>query len=205
MQLDPTDTCVDVGGNVGYFSLLMGSAVPNGIVHVFEPIPVNAALIRASAALNSMPNVLVNECAVGSSTGTVTFSVSRDSAFSSMRATGRVKESMTLSVPMLTLDGYLADRKIRRIDVLKIDVEGAEGLVISGASTLLGNEETRPRLVLIELYDPNLAPFQTSAAELILQMRSFGYSPYVIKDTKGALEPYDSARHSRYYNILFTI
>jgi FkbM family methyltransferase len=202
-QIKPTDICFDVGGNVGYFSLLMSRLASDGSVHVFEPIPVNAALIAANAALNGIENLHLNNTAVGDHEGSVQFSVSVDSAYSSMHATGRLAEERSIHVPMITLDGYLSASSLLCIDVMKVDVEGAEDLVVRGGSSLLTDLSRRPRIILMELFDGNLSSFDSSVASVIERMVSFGYQPHVLIAGGRRLAPYDLAKHSAFYNIIF--
>jgi FkbM family methyltransferase len=202
-QIRPTDICFDVGGNVGYFSLLMSRLASDGSVHVFEPIPVNAALIAANTALNAIENLHLTNAAVGDHEGSVLFSVSVDSAYSSMHATGRLAEEKSIHVPLIALDDYLSAKSLLRIDVMKVDVEGAEDLVIRGASGLLGDSSRRPRIVLMELFDGNLSSFGSSVASVIERMASFGYQPHVLMAGGRRLAPYNPSRHSAFYNIIF--
>ena len=198
----PTDICFDVGGNVGFFAMLMASRASQGKVHVFEPIPLNAALIRTNAELNGFTNISVQNVAVGDAEGTVQFSISVDSAYSSMKATGRSNEERALDVPLRTLDAYIAEAGVPRVDIMKVDVEGAEGLVIGGASRLLADKDRRPRLVLLELFDENLQPFDTSVEQILKKMTEIGYSAFI--NNKNYLVPFDINMSDKFYNIIFT-
>jgi hypothetical protein len=86
---------------------------------------------------------------------------------------------------------------------MKVDVEGAEDLVIRGASGLLGDSSRRPRIVLMELFDGNLSSFGSSVASVIERMASFGYQPHVLMAGGRRLAPYNPSRHSAFYNIIF--
>jgi FkbM family methyltransferase len=199
-----TDICFDVGGNLGYFSLLMARLAVHGSVHVFEPIPINAALIKVNAELNGIQNMYVNNLAIGDHRGSVEFSVSVDSAYSSMHATGRSTEQQSISVPMVTLDDYLSSASLNRVDVMKVDVEGAEALVVQGAS-FLGEPSRRPRIVLMELFNENLSAFDSSVSSVIASMSLYGYIPHVLKDHGRRLDLYDATSHSKFYNIVFLL
>jgi FkbM family methyltransferase len=202
-SIKPDDICFDVGGNVGYFALLMSKLAVDGTVHVFEPIPMNAALVKANAELNAFTNVTVNNVAVGSEEGIANFSVSIDSAYSSMRATGRIAEAQSIDVPLVTLDKYIERSGINRIDIMKVDVEGAEDMVLVGGTALLSDPARRPRMVLLELFDENLVPFGTNVAIIVDRMIGFGYEAHVLADGGGHLIPYQSEMANRYYNIIF--
>jgi FkbM family methyltransferase len=198
------DICFDIGGNIGFFSLLFARCAPNGVVHAFEPICLNAKLISVNAALNNMNNIIVNMSAVGSEQGFVTFSVSKDSAFSSMKDTGRKPVAESVTVPITTIDTYVAKNNITHVDIMKVDVEGAEEMVINGAALLLKNNKVKPRIILLELYDLNLAAFNTSVKRIMEKMISFGYSAYVIRHGNDELIPYEYEKHKTFYNIIFT-
>ncbi len=196
------DICFDVGGNIGYFSIEFSKLIGDGEVHVFEPIKSNVQMIEASISLNGLSNVIVNESAVGNENGFVKFSVSEDSAFSSIHDTGRKPLAEITEVKIVKLDTYFIEKKLSRIDILKIDVEGAEQLVVTGAEAILTDPNKRPRVVLIELYDLNLKGFGASRNEIINIMRNYGYSPFVISKNSELVE-LNELNHSRHYNVIF--
>ena len=194
--------CVDVGANVGYFTMLMAQAASGGSVHAFEPIPLNAALLRASIELNGFKNIRLNQSAVGDSEGVVSFSQSSDSAYSSIHDTERKPLDRTFDVPVITLDGYLDREGIERVDVLKADVEGAEGLVVAGAARLLSDERRRPQVIMLELFDQNLQAFDSSVKIVTENMETFGYKPFIVNE-EGEMVPFTDELKARYYNVLF--
>ncbi len=194
--------CVDVGANVGYFTMLMAQAASAGSVHAFEPITLNACLLKASVELNGFTNVRLSECAVGDYVGVVSFSQSSDSAYSSINDTARKPLDRTLAVPIITLDAYLDREGVERVDVLKADVEGAEGLVIAGASRLLGDDKRKPYVIMLELYEQNLHTFDNSVNAVIEKVQAYGYKPFVI-NREGELLPFTEKLKAFYYNVLF--
>jgi FkbM family methyltransferase len=201
--IQPNDICIDIGGNVGFFSMVMALAASSGAVHVFEPIPLNAAIIRTNAELNNFRNVFVNTAAVGELASTAQFSISTDSAFSSLKASGRKAEAATIEVPIWALDDYLEDKAIGKVNVMKIDVEGAEGLVITGATKLLSDHARRPDVIMIELFDANLRAFETSVMECIDRMAGFGYGAHVLTSGGHAMTPFLPAMANKVPNIFF--
>ena len=202
-QIKPDDVCFDVGGNVGYFTMLMASRLKSGHVHVFEPIPINAAMIELSKQLNSFRNITINNAALGQDKGVAQFAISADSAFSSLLAEAETAPGNTIAVPVMRLDDYVIESDIARLDILKIDVEGAEGLVIGGAENTLSNPLARPRIILIELVDHRLAQFGTSTTAIVNKLRGYGYAPHVLRGKSG-LHPYAGPGGVDEYNIIFT-
>lgn len=200
--LHPDSVCLDVGANVGYFTMLMASIATRGCIHAFEPLPLNAALITASAALNGFRNIVLAAAAVGAEPGTVEFVEATDSAYSSIHDTGRKGVGRRFDVPVVTLDAHVEKHALGSIDVLKIDVEGAEGLVIEGAAALLADPARRPSIILIELFQPNLDGFGTTVAAIVGMLIANDYTASVL-DRSGRQQAYDPAT-DRHYNLIFT-
>jgi FkbM family methyltransferase len=197
--LRPTDDCADVGANVGYFTMLMASHVPRGSVVAFEPGPLNFALLRAGVALNGFANVETVYSAVGAEVGTASFVDATDGAYSSLQSTGRSGVASRRQVPMTTLDAYSGGTG-RTLDVVKIDVEGAERLVVDGAAGLLGSPR-RPRVMMIELCEQNLSPFGTSIDSIVDALRAREYTPWVAIGSR--LVPFRAEHRDRYFNVFF--
>ncbi len=197
------DICFDVGGNVGYFSMLLAHLAPRGAIHVFEPIPLNAALIAANRELNGFAHIAINACAVGDEAQTLSFTVSTDSAYSSLHDVGRSLALATIPVQMITLDDYVKQHGIPRVDILKIDVEGAEALVLQGAAQLLGDLNRAPRIVLMELYQENMTPFGTSVEQALGTMASFGYRAHTLSEDGQQLQLCSDTNAVKDYNFVF--
>lgn len=200
-ELRSDDICVDVGANLGYYSVLFGSIARLGSVHSFEPVSANYHLLALNVLANRLDNVLVNHLALGEWEGTTEIVEAADGAFSSLMDTGRRPVLASASVSLSTLDAYCQHRSLPRVDCLKIDVEGSEHSVIRGASELLSDESRRPRLVMLELFDPMLRKFGSSVDAVTATMRSFGYMPFTWRDgRKHEFNPQGSN-----YNVFFSL
>jgi len=193
--------CIDVGANVGYYSLLFASRAPKGQIHCFEPVPRNFHLLSTSVLLNGFDNVVLNCCAVGNRDGHIGFTVSADSAYSSFLDTGRRTRAGTITVPVTTLSSYCQDRGLGRIDFLKIDVEGAEKLVLDGASGCFGDTQLRPQVMMVELYEPMLERYGASIDQIVSCLQDFGYAPFIVR--RGRVMPFERQHRNRYWNVFF--
>lgn len=145
-QLRPDDIFVDVGANVGLYSIAGARRVPDGRVWAVEADPQNAALLRRHVDLNGVADrVTVIEAAAGDGEGDVAFSALGipQSSVEDIWESGRGVQR----VPLVRLDQVVAET-----DVMKIDVEGYEGEVLAGSAALLSDSERRPRLILVEVH-----------------------------------------------------
>lgn len=126
--ITPGNVVFDIGAHAGYYSLLASVLVgSSGSVFAFEPEPRNALYLKKNMAINRCGNVTVVESAVGNNSGTTRFEYGTGSG------TGRVTSNAAgLAVPMVSVDDF-TERNAVLPDHLKIDVEGAEMLVLQGA------------------------------------------------------------------------
>ena len=199
----PDDICFDVGANIGYYTTLFARLAHSGSVHAFEPAQLNWHVLNTNLLLNRFRHVSMLHAAVGETAGSMPFSVSRDGAFSSLKDTGRDVEVDLIETSVITIDDYVRAHNISRIDVMKVDVEGAEGLVINGAKELLSGVETRPRVLMLELYDSNLVPFGFDVKGLAERIEALGYTAH-IAGCDGELIRFEAAHRNRHCNVFFT-
>ena len=198
----PADVCFDIGGNTGLYAMLMAKRATDGEVHAFEPVPLNRHLLASGALLNGFKHIVVNECAVGAEDGEMSFSEAVDGAYSSLVPVGRKSERSALLVKVRSLDSYVAEKEMPRVDVMKVDVEGAEPLVLQGAAGLFGASERRPRAIMLELLDINLSTYGTNVMEIVERMRGFSYHPYVAATGEG-VRAFSASDCNRVTNIFF--
>ncbi len=196
--LSPGDTFIDVGANSGFFTLLASRRVgPTGRVLSFEPLPSMRGRITENLALNRMENVALHDVALSNSVGEVTFyeGPQGHKGISSMRP---IEEpSATLKISTMPLD----DLTVPSVKLIKIDVEGAEQLVVQGMSNLIARHHP---ILIIEITDQYLKPFGHSAQGLSDSLCGFGYRMYKITP-KGLIETFpDRAADEDQYNALFS-
>lgn len=179
--LRPGATFIDVGANIGWFSLLAASVVgPGGRVIAVEPNPLNVSLLRQSAKENGFDNIEVFNVALGDRPGAV--------ALETDGSNGRIIPidgppaaplEASFVVPAFSLDDLLAASMPAAVDVVKMDVEGAEPMVLRGAQGVLST--FRPVLVT-EFYPLALdsSPWG-NARGYLAQLRALGYRLAVIE------------------------
>lgn len=166
------DHVVDIGANVGYFSLLAATLVgPAGHVTSFEPNPTIYGQLQANIARNRLP-VVAHQAACSDHDGEVGLYISDgwnsgECSFSSLNASGTRAQKISCVVA----DNVLEDRPPPNF--IKIDVEGAEMLVLKGLSRTLS--AAHPALCL-EVDDRKLVNMGSSSREIYGYLSSFGYT-----------------------------
>ena len=120
VTLTATSTVVDVGANIGDFAMQTARLCPQGTIYAIEPVPEQCEMIKAQIKLNSVSNVQVIPLAVGSENGEIELFVSGSQSSMYWGTGGRTRVQVT------TLDRIMEQHPIQRIDLLKMDCEGAE-------------------------------------------------------------------------------
>lgn len=129
----PEWVAFDVGMNFGYFTCLLAQRC--AAVHGFEPIPWLANRARANVELNKFQNVSIAEVALSESPGEACLNLpaEEDCNWGTSSLVHKSTGTAVLRIPIETVDNYVERQAINRLDFMKIDVEGAEHLVLKGA------------------------------------------------------------------------
>jgi FkbM family methyltransferase len=168
-------TVIDVGANIGVWSLLAARRNPAATIHAFEPVPGIAAQLQYHARLNHAQGIRVNACAVAAENGRQRFFAVKEGnigASSFYEPCGGV----AVDVPVTTLDTYVASAGVGRVDMIKIDAEGSEFLVLEGARRLRGADEGP--LIFFELNEELCAHCGVTGADVKSRLVELGYGIY---------------------------
>jgi FkbM family methyltransferase len=160
-EIRPGMVVFDVGAHAGFYLLLASPRVgEDGLVVAFEPNPVNLQFLKKHIRINDLGNVALFEGAV-SDRSTVALFDSSDGT-----STGHLSPLGSMTVTTVSLDEWINDGRSAPPDVIKIDVEGAEKMVLYGAENIL---RTKRPLIFLATHSPELH------AECIGILRNFGY------------------------------
>lgn len=152
-------TIVDVGANVGQFSLMAAELHPAARIFAFEPIP--RAADRFEAVFHGNPRVTVNRCAIGETQRSDTLHLSGRDDSSSLLPISELQTTMhpetaevgQLEVEVKPLDRVLTPADLAKPALLKIDVQGAELEVLKGCASLLSSfDHIYAELSFVEFY-----------------------------------------------------
>ena len=200
-ELRPTDICLDLGANVGFYTLLFARLACQGQVHAFEPVESSWHILSTNVLVNGLANVTVNRAAVGDCNVETEFTLASDPTYSSFVDTERRAAAGLIKVPVVTLDSYVQERGLERVDCLKVDVEGGEYKVLLGAERLLSDPLRRPRLIMMELHDPMLQRQGSSIDEVVATMSQHEYAPFVWTNERHV--PFRREHYMKFFNVFF--
>ncbi len=166
-------TFIDVGGNKGDFALLAALITgKTGKVLCFEPEPINCHWIRQSAKLNGYENIDLHELALSDRDGVAKLHLGRQSGSHTLLDDQPGRDAGVITIRTATLDTILETLSITKVDVMKIDVEGAELRVLEGARRTLTDN---PRIVLLLDIHPFLGVAPERVCDFLTEM---GFSMY---------------------------
>jgi FkbM family methyltransferase len=183
----PGGVCLDVGAEFGLYTWSLSDLVgPAGAVHAVEPQPDLGRLLGWGRRLLGARNVTVHHLALGDEPGTGHLS---QPSRGGMRVHGRTfladgttglgsnaefSRHRSIGVQVDTLDDLVGRLGLTRLDLVKADVEGAEGRLLAGGDRTL--RRLRPAL-LLELEDRHLQRFDTSVDAVVVRLTDLGYTP----------------------------
>jgi FkbM family methyltransferase len=176
--LPASGDAVDLGANIGIFSVLLAKLATNRRVLAIEPTPAVARRLVHNLTSNGVAgNVIVEQCAVGSEHGAVTINT-----VAGMEEYSRVgsmvlpntegKTSLSVTVPMHTLDELVAQHGLMP-SFIKMDIEGSEMRALAGATKTL---TTHRPTILTEVDDRMLTAAGSSSEEVLEFLRTLGYT-----------------------------
>lgn len=182
--------CLDVGASYGWYTTLFYSRCgAGGQVHSFEPSPRMFEKLQINTGLMGNPaNVFLNFLALGNEAKDVTLHSFPDLTVGHNSLSTMDQENFeSWEVKMITLDSYLSENKIDRVDFVKVDIEGAELLFLRGAVSLL--KLAKPPIFMMEMALNTSKGFGYLPNDLIEFIRSQAdYKFFIINEFDGSLK-----------------
>jgi FkbM family methyltransferase len=203
---------VDIGANIGYYTLIAAKLVGDkGIVYAFEPEPRSYKLLCQNIAINGYTNIVPIQKAVSKTNGKtklyVDAAIADISSFAKDNVLRYSKDLDYLEVETITLDDFF-ERTVGddRIDLMKVDVEGAEEIVVDGAERVLKKNSLK---ILMEFVPRQLRNVGTDPFELLRKLRNYGFAIKLLNGGKQVLEPIENtekfcskAKSGEIFNLL---
>jgi len=183
------DTVVDIGANIGYYTLQFARLVgPAGRVYAFEPDPRNFELLQENVWQNGYRNVTLVRAAVADRSGAARLFINPTN-----RGDHRIYDGApgrrTIEIHATTLDDYFAGHD-GRIDLVKIDVQGAEAAAFAGMRGILGAR--RIGRVLTEFWPRGLSIAGGDARHFLEKRQREGFAVRVIEEGDERIVPLDA-------------
>ena len=199
-SLFPGSVFLDVGANLGYFTVLAAAWVGEaGRVYAFEPEPRNFSLLQSNLALNGYAQrVTTCQAALTDVDGTGQLRLHADNLGD--HQLGGAATADSVEVRLLNGANWFADRE-SRLDVVKIDVQGAEHAVILGLLPLLAASGAKLR-ILVELTPRSLRNSGTTGAALIETLDALGLPFHIVDHLEHRLAPTTAAELQTWCNNL---
>jgi FkbM family methyltransferase len=176
-SLQPDSIVLDVGAYIGQYTLLAAKYASMGHVFAFEPHPESCRRLDAHVARNRLANVTVVPKAVGQMAGRMPFALTEVAFTSALLPPDHLGDSV-VEVEVTTVDDVVREAGLRQVDMMKVDVEGAEGLVLRGAQETLAR--FRP-LLIVETSRKRDQAFGDAPETLLGQLQDLGYTLYVLQ------------------------
>ncbi len=177
-EIRPNDVFWDVGANLGVYSLLAANCAGVQVV-AFEPHPATAKRLRKNVELNEKTNVKVLNIALSNSEGSARFDpIELDSPQARAYLVISDKISGTIEVETSSGDKLIEKGIVPIPDIVKIDVEGAEPLVIKG----IGSSLPSCRALFCEVHPMYIEQYGSSAEDLESTLENMGFSVEKILD-----------------------
>jgi FkbM family methyltransferase len=147
-ELSVGDVCLDVGANIGYYALLEKKTVgKQGKVVAVEPVASNFQCLKKNIRLNGLRGIVAIQAALLDEDGTVNMVVDQRSNLCSV-----ADDNVNLSAPNVirvhaeSLDNFVKDQQLDRLDFVRMDTEGCEALIYAGGRSTL--RRLKPRLFI---------------------------------------------------------
>lgn len=179
---------LDIGANVGFHTLFFARAVgAGGRVWAFEPDPGNFAMLLGNLKLNAYRNVIAVPSAVGAATGKA--SLYRSPFHCDHRVYPTWNGQPSVPVDMVSVDEFLPPGQ--RVDLVKMDIQGAEGFALRGMRRTIASN---PGLVmLMEFWPEGLRKAGFHPGEVLSDLQGLGFALYRIDERTGRVEGVENA------------
>jgi len=180
-------TVIDVGANIGYYTIITGKRVGvNGRVLAFEPEENNFSLLSRNISLNKLNNVTVFKIALANKSGEESLYLDNDNKGHHSLSSQKSRTEKIVLVRTDTLDNILEKYGSPKVDLIKMDIEGAECLALEGmAKTLAINLDL---ILLTEFYPQAIRRLGRSPLQFLKNLVKLGFFLSEIDENKKCLK-----------------
>lgn len=191
--LKPGMVVVDVGAHIGYYTLIAARRVaPGGKVFAFEPEAENFALLERTLALNHFPHVACHDVALADVSGRGSLFLSPENSGDHRLydpGDGRARQDVRLT----TLDRFAREESLERVDLVKMDIQGAEGRALRGMCEVIA--KSAGLTLFTEFWPEGLWSSGVDPRVFLASLRNLGFTIFEISERERrllAVEDFDS-------------
>lgn len=183
-MVKPGMICMDAGANIGEMTLHMASrAQPGGLVYAFEPVPHEYNRLVAHIERNGLGYAAKPfDIALSNTKGPISIAFSPEDAdnqaLASIVNTSRKELTRRIEIQACTLDAFVEQHGITRIDFMKIDIQGGEWLLLEGGAQVFS---TLSPDLLMEISPLDLQAIGRDSRQLMQMVEGFGYSVFTLQ------------------------
>lgn len=169
-------TCLDIGSNIGYYALLESKKIgKSGVVWSIEPSPENFSILTDNIKLLDNNNVKAFNFAIGDKNAEIEFIISKKSNWSKVKEESDLveEEDKIIKVPLKTLDSFALENDLKKIDLVRMDVEGYENKIIFGGLEFF--KKFKP-IIMIEIHKMIMGKGET--IRILEKLKEINYENY---------------------------
>ncbi|MBD2292363.1 FkbM family methyltransferase [Anabaena sphaerica FACHB-251] len=163
------DSFLDIGANIGIYTLLAASIIKNGTIYSFEALPKNYTRLEENIRINQLDQVKTYSLAISNLIGNIALNLAEGD---SMPFISTQSHEKTLTVKTDTLNNILNNESLSKLTLAKIDIEGAELLALKGATSLL--KKQLPHVWIMEINNA-VSNFDYNKEDLVNFLQDYGY------------------------------
>lgn len=176
--LNPDSIVLDIGANIGLYSLIAAQKVKGeNHIYAFEPAPKAYQNLLKNISLNKAFHITAHNCCIADFEGEITLNICVDDAYNSIGTSPILQIQEQVNTPVITIDAFVEKYSLPKVDIIKIDTEGAEMLVFEGARKTLENFSP---IIFFEINQKVLQGFDYSSKDLLIFLETYGYQIFDI-------------------------
>ncbi len=187
---------VDIGANIGYYTLIAAKLIgDNSKVYAFEPEPESYKLLAKNIKTNDYANVVTIQKAVSDKTERIKLFLDKSNLANPSLAQQNIcdkNQNGFLEVETITLDDFFREVvKNFKVDIIKMDTQGAESLILEGAEKIIKNNKLK---IIMEFWPKGLENMGTGPLRLLKRLENYGFRIKFIDETNKCLKELESER-----------
>lgn len=195
---------IDVGANIGFYSLTLGSIFDkeNFAIHAFEPNPYTFKLLEENVNQNNIKNITLNQFGLSSEESNFDLTYNEGNlGTANIYSKESNKNTKSANIKCVKFDDYCKENNISSVDIIKVDIEGAELDFLKGAVNIIS--KSKKCVLIAEIVEENCQRAGYSAKDLYEFIIQLGFEAFLPKPFPFSLKKVTSMPEYYHDNIIF--